>query len=303
MTVNPMRPHVELIDERDLLWHVAELPHSEGEARQQNLSYDEEDGSASLRVNFATDWRRGPGLHAAQTEWFVLEGRVQFGDHTLHKGGYWCAPKGVASPEIRASAGTRILLFREFGDWGFTPGAASDADAELPLVVKDSEAMEWFDVVDPENGSPMNFERGGTPVPGLYIKLLYRDPRTGFYTRLIKAKPGWREHPLAHHPVFEEAYCLDGDFDYNYGLMTPGQYFFRPAGIRHGDFTAGEKDGCTWILRCDGDLVDWYTDNARVEMKGDPVNWGEGFPDTDAPVFVQPVRSRSVGPWKDPSYQ
>ena len=64
---------------------------------------------------------------------------------------------------------------------------------------------------------------------------------TGFYTRLIKAKPGWREHPLAHHPVYEEAYCLEGDFDYNFGLMTPGQYFFRPAGVRHGDFTAGEK--------------------------------------------------------------
>ena len=61
--------------------------------------------------------------------------------------------------------------------------------------------------------------------------------------------------------------------------MTRGQYFFRPAGVRHGDFTAGEKEGCTWILRCDGDLVDWYTDNACVEMKGDPVNWGDDYPE------------------------
>ncbi len=96
-----MRPHVELIDEQDLLWHMAELPHGEGEARQQNLCYDEENGAASLRVNFDTDWRRGPGLHAAQTEWFVLEGSVQFGDRTLGKGGYWCAPKGT---EPRKSA-------------------------------------------------------------------------------------------------------------------------------------------------------------------------------------------------------
>jgi len=163
--------------------------------------------------------------------------------------------------------------------------------------------MDWYDVIDPENGSPMDFSRGGTPVPGLYIKLLWRDPETGFYTRLIKAKPGWREHPLAHHPVFEEAYCLDGEFDYNFGTMTPGQYFFRPAGVRHGDFTAGEKDGCTWILRCDGDLVDWYTENASVEMKGDPVNWGDDYPGTEPPVFIQPVRSRSIGPWKNPAYQ
>ena len=163
--------------------------------------------------------------------------------------------------------------------------------------------MEWFDVEDPVNGSPMDFERGGTPVPGLYIKLLWRDPKTGFYTRLIKAKPGWREHPLAHHPVFEESYCLEGEFDYNFGFMTPGQYFFRPAGVRHGDFTAGEKEGCTWILRCDGDLVDWYTENASVEMKGDPVNWGENFPGSEPPEYIQPVRSRSIGPWKNPRYQ
>ena len=298
-----MRPHVELVDEQDLLWHVAELPHGNGEARQRNLCYDEENGAASLSIEFLTDWSRAAGQHAAQTEWFILSGEVKLGDTILREGGYWCAPRGVPAPRIEVKAGTRVLLFREYADWGFTPADQDTTETDARIVVKDSEAMDWFDVQDPENGSPMDFDRGGTPVPGLYIKLLWRDPETGFYTRLIKAKPGWREHPLAHHPVFEEAYCLAGEFDYNYGFMTPGQYFFRPAGVRHGDFTAGEKDGCTWILRCDGDLVDWYTENARVEMKGDPVNWGEGFPQSEPPEHIQPVRSRSVGPWKDPSYQ
>ena len=298
-----MRPHVELVDEKDLLWHMAELPHGSGEARQRNLSYDEENGAASLLVEFLTDWQRDAGLHQAQTEWFVLEGQVTIGDHVLGKSGYWCAPRGVTTPAVQAIAGTKILLFREYGDWEFTPSTSDTGIDEDRLVVHDSEAMEWFDVVDPDNGSPMDFERGGTPVPGLFIKLLWRDPETGFYTRLIKAKPGWREHPLAHHPVFEEAYCLEGEFDYNFGTMTPGQYFFRPAGVRHGDFTAGEKDGCVWILRCDGDLVDWYTENASMEMKGDPVNWGDEYPGSEPPVYIQPVRSRSIGPWKNPAYQ
>ncbi len=295
-----MRPHVELIDEKDLLWHPAELPHAQGEARQRNLSYDEEDGSASLKVEFLTDWRRPAGVQAAQTEWFVLTGSVRIGRHELGEGGYWCAPRGTATPAIEVAEGTEILLFREYADWRFTPADTGDDEH---LVVRHSREMEWFDVEDPDNGSPMDFERGGTPVPGLFIKLLYRDPETGFYTRLIKAKPGWREHPLAHHPVYEEAYCLDGEFDYNFGVMKPGQYFFRPAGVRHGDFTAGEKDGCTWILRCDGDLVDWYTENASVEMKGTPVNWGEAYPGSEPPASLQPVRSRSAGPWKNPAYQ
>ena len=298
-----MRPHVELIDENDLLWHIAELPHGSGEARQRNLCYDEENGAASLSLEFVTDWQRGAGQHAAQTEWYVLEGRITVGSIELGKGGYLCAPRGTSVPPMTADAGTRVLMFREYANWEFTPAGNGAEVTTDDLVIRDSEAMDWFDVQHPDNGSPMDFDRGGTPVPGLYTKLLWRDPETGFYTRLIKAKPGWREHPLAHHPVYEEAYCLDGEFDYNFGRMLPGQYFFRPAGVRHGDFTAGEEDGCTWLLRCDGDLVDWYTENASIEMKGDPVNWGDEYPGSEPPVHIQPVRSRSTGEWKDPTYQ
>ncbi|WGL16299.1 DUF4437 domain-containing protein [Microbulbifer bruguierae] len=295
-----MRPHVELIDEKDLIFHTAELMGGTGTARQRNLSYDEEDGSASLKVHFDTDWSRPAGIHTAQTEWYVLEGEVKIGDEVLKEGGYWCTPKGVLCPPLEAKAGTVILLFREYGDWQFTE-ADKNADFVRPdqeLVIKRSNEMDWIDVVD---GSPMRFDLGGTPVPGLYIKMLYRDKETGFYTRLIKAKPNWREHPLAHHPVFEEAYTLEGSFNFNFGEMEPGTYFFRPALVRHGDFTAG-PEGTVWILRCDGDLVDWYTDNARMEMHGDPVNWGPEYPHTEAPVPLQPVRSRSIGPMKDPYY-
>jgi len=300
-----MRPHVEFIDEKDLLWHVAELPHGVGEAKQRNLCYDEEVGSASLRVDFDTDWTRPSGLHAGITEWFVLEGEVTIGDEVLGEGGYWCVPKGVLCPALSVKAGTKIMLYREYCNWEFTPSDKPDNPSPTndQVVIMRSKEMDWYDVVDPDHGSPMNFDRGGTPVPGLFIKLLYRDPDTGFYTRLIKAKPDWREHPLAHHPVFEEAYLLDGVFHYNYGSIYPGGYFFRPAGVRHGDFLSDEKEGFTMLLRCDGDLVDWYTDNAKVVMQGDPVNWGEGFPESEPPVMIEPIRSKSAGKWKDPTYQ
>ncbi len=51
-----MRPHVELIQESDLCWHPAELPGGDGKVRQRNLSYDEEDGSASTRLIFDSAW-------------------------------------------------------------------------------------------------------------------------------------------------------------------------------------------------------------------------------------------------------
>ncbi len=298
-----MRPHVELIDEKDLIWHMAELPHGAGQARQRNLNYCEEKGEASLAVEFETDWSRPAGVHAAQTEWFVLQGEVEIGDDVLVKDDYFMAPVGALTPALKVKAGTRVLLFREFGDWGFTPAGTSSAqsDPQQSLVVKRASQLDWFEVTDPVNGSPMDFSRGGTPVPGLYIKLLHHNPVTGFYTRLIRAKPNWAEHPLAHHPCYEEAYCLEGSFDYNYGSMWPGTYFFRPAGVRHGDFTAG-PEGTTWLLRCDGRLVDWYTEEARVEMHGKALNWGPDYPGSEPPVLLQPTRSRSIGPMKDPSY-
>lgn len=300
-----MRPHVEIIDEKDLIWHIAEFPHATGEARQRNLNYCEEKGEASLSVEFLTDWSRPAGVHAAQTEWYVLEGELQLGEETLVEGDYWIAPQGILTPAIKVKAGTKILLFREYADWQFEV-----RDSNLPtakphheLIIKRTNQMEWYDVTDPVNGSPMDFESGGTPVPGLSIKLLFHDKETGFYTRLIKAKPGWKEHPLAHHPCYEEAYCLDGEFEFNYGKMWKGTYFFRPALVRHGDFVAGEQTGTTWILRCDGRLVDWYTENARVEMLGDPLNWGPDYPNSQDPVLLQPVRSRSIGDWKNRNYQ
>jgi len=297
-----MRPHVEIIDENDYIWHAAEFVHADGTARQKHLAYDEEDGSVSAKVRFDTAWHRPAGVHHAETEWYVLSGEVVIGTERLGPGGYWMAPTGVLTPAVSVAPGTEILFFREYGDWGFdvTDRDRATVRDDQVLVVRHSAQEEWLPV---EIGSPMRFDLGGTPVPGLFIKMLHRDALTGFYTRLIKAKGGWREHPLAHHPVYEEAYCLEGGFDYNFGSMWPGTYFFRPALIRHGDFTAAEETGCTWLLRCDGDLVDWYTTEASIEMHGNPVNWGPDLPHTVAPVLPQPVRSRSIGEMPDRSYQ
>lgn len=298
-----MRPHVEIVDEKDLIWHVGEFPHATGDARQRHLAYDEEDGSLSAVVEFTSDWSRPAGVHHAETEWFVLEGRVLLGDAELTEGGYWMAPTGVWTPALQVDAGTRILFFREYGDWAFEPSDGGDWDTvreDQVLVVHHSAQEEWLPV---EIGSPMRFDLGGTPQPGLFIKMLHRDAVSGFYTRLIKAKPGWVEHPLAHHPCYEEAYCLEGGFHYNFGSMWPGTYFFRPALVRHGDFTSDEVEGCTWLVRCDGDLVDWYTEDARIEMHGTPTNWGEELPHTLPPVLPQPVRSRSIGDMADRAYQ
>ncbi|HEX9710963.1 MAG TPA: DUF4437 domain-containing protein [Actinomycetota bacterium] len=278
-----MRPHVELIHEDDYIWHAAELPRSEGRARQRNLSLDEEDGSASTSVVFDAAFDREAGYHMADTEWYVLEGEIAIGDQVLGKGGYLHAPKGMVVPRTQAKEGTRILLYREYGDWGFEPTTRrADWASEQDLTVLDTEATPWEAVDKPG------------PKPGLMIKMLHRNPDTGFYSRLIWAKPGWDDHRLAHHPCYEEAYTIWGSMVYNFGDLTPGTYFFRPAWMKHGHFISHEPDGCAWLIRSDGDLINYYTTNERVIVEGTAENYdGE----TQGPTLTEPVRSKSMGAW------
>jgi hypothetical protein len=260
-----MRPHVELIHEADYVWHAAELPGGEGRASERRLSVDEEDGSSSLRVDFHTDWGRGPGIHHGDTEYYVLEGEIDYGGRKIGKGGYVYAPKGVPVDYIKIAEGSQLLHYREYGDAGFDPvdnlaGATPWAEAREEVIVIDSEAMNWDAVPNPG------------PMPGLYIKYLHVDPVTGFYTRLVHAEQGWADHRLAHHPCYEEAYTTQGHMEYNFGTLDLGTYFFRPARVKHGHFTTMEG-GATWLLRSDGELRNWYTQNEWVRWGGEGVNY------------------------------
>jgi hypothetical protein len=262
-----MRPHVELIQEDDYVWHGAELVTGEGRASERRLSVDEEDGSSSLRVDFHTDWGRGPGIHHANTEYHILEGSMTYGGKRYGKGAYLYAPQGVTTDAVTFAEGTRILHYREYGDAGFdavdsakAPGWSS---AREKVILLDTEAMN-FDAV-PNPG----------PMPGLFIKYLHVDPVTGFYTRLVHAQEGWADHRLAHHPCYEEAYTTQGHMEYNFGTLDLGTYFFRPARVKHGHFTSMEG-GATWLLRSDGELQNWYTQNEWVRWGGEAINYGPG---------------------------
>jgi hypothetical protein len=296
-----MRPHVELIQQADLCWHEAELPRGNGKARQRNMSYDEEDGSASTLVQFDSAWSRPAGYHHADTEWYITRGEMRLGDRRLIKGNYWRAPAGLRVPAITVKAGTEILLFREYGDWGFTSsaknrskfvkrGANTLSREPGELTVVDVARLEWL---------PNIYE--GDTQRYLKLKMLYHDPapkddpRRGFLTMVCWAPPGWSDSRLVHHPVFEENYTLEGRLDYNFGPLGEGTYFFRPALVKHGHFIAGEEKGFMGIFRLDGSLVNWITVEERVIVEGRALNYD---PVKQGPLMAGiPVRSRSVGEW------
>jgi len=171
-----MRPHVELIDQDDLVWHKAELHLGEGGVMQRNLCYDEENGAASTKLFFRTAWNRPAGFHEADTEWYVLKGQVKLGEQLLGPGCYFRAPAGLWVPAISVAEGTEVLLFREYGDWGFSKSGKSrpgfvaqggNTASESPgsLTVVDAGKMEWMPNI--YEGDCQRF---------LKLKMLYHDP-------------------------------------------------------------------------------------------------------------------------------
>jgi hypothetical protein len=230
-----------------------------------------------------------------------MQGTIKVGDRMLGKGGYFRAPAGLRVPEMSVQEGTEVLVFREYGDWGFSVSEKNRSDfvsrggntgsgepGEMTLV--DTARMEWMPNV--YEGDTQRF---------LKLKVLYHDPapeddnNKGFVTMLAWAPPGWSDNRMVHHPVFEEAYSLGGHLDYNFGKLDTGTYFFRPAKVKHGHFVAGEERGWAGFFRLDGSLINWITTEEQVIIQGNNVNYDL---DTEAPLIAGiPVRSKTAGDW------
>lgn len=270
------RAHVECIHVDDLAWSPAALPGSQGVARQKILSMDWETKAASIYMQFEAGWQRPRGYHHADTEYYVVEGELKVEARVLYPGCYFRAPKYLAVGPLSSENGCTLLYYRE-GPAGYAISERSMGKIDAAATFVDTNEMEWDEI----------FVDG--PPTGLKIKLLFLDPVTKAYSRLIRAEPGWVDHRLAHHPCMEEAFTLAGDMEYNFGPLQPGTYFYRPPRIKHGHFIAGPQ-GTVWLIRTDGELVNLYT-----SPEGEPENYD---PHSDlAPVQAEPVRTKSVGEW------
>jgi hypothetical protein len=86
--------------------------------------------------------------------------------------------------------------------------------------------------------------------PGAGRKLLFEDPVTRDTTWLLGTLPlRWAERSEMHTTI-EEMYLIAGEVHGNRGLMTPGAYFWRPAGVPHGPY--GTLTGNLYFFRSKG---------------------------------------------------
>ena len=109
------------------------------------------------------------------------------------------------------------------------------------IVGLDVDAMEW---------APLG-------PPGLYSKLLSRDPDTGARTALQRMDPahGYQAPTVAHfHTTYEEILGIDGRFSFDSRLwIVPGSYVFHPPRTVHG-FKSAVPQESLFLSRIGRDL-------------------------------------------------
>ncbi len=76
--------------------------------------------------------------------------------------------------------------------------------------------------------------------PGMWERVLARDPDTGSYTRLVKADPQLVVDEVRVHDFWEESYILEGSFEENGTVYGPGTFVCNPPGYKHGPYTTSE---------------------------------------------------------------
>ena len=70
------------------------------------------------------------------------------------------------------------------------------------------------------------------PVPGLRMKVLYKDNEAKEAMVLVEAKPG-ATIPEHVHGGVEWAFVLEGSMEDDEGVVSAGNFVYRPAGSRH----------------------------------------------------------------------
>jgi anti-sigma factor ChrR (cupin superfamily) len=82
-------------------------------------------------------------------------------------------------------------------------------------------------------------------IPGIQFCILHRDRSRNLQTCLVKAAAGAElpEHP---HPVAEECYVLEGDFESHGTTLLAGDYMRAPAGLDHP--ASRTRSGCLLLV-------------------------------------------------------
>jgi Domain of unknown function (DUF4437) len=229
------RSWVEFVQSQKIAWTEDEGWGGAPGVAVRILSRDSQTGAASLILRFPAGWSAAAAALDCDEEFLVLDGAIEIGGTTFGPLGFAHIPAGYDAGARSTKHGAVVLSFFErVPQRG--PGAPYDK-ARLALT-PDAMKVPYTGNFHPEFP------------PGAGRKLLYTDPVSGDTSWILGTLPlRWAERAEIH-PTVEEMYLLSGEVHGNRGVMRPGAYFWRPAGVPHGPY--GTLTGNLYFFRTKG---------------------------------------------------
>jgi anti-sigma factor ChrR (cupin superfamily) len=89
----------------------------------------------------------------------------------------------------------------------------------------------------------MTWKAGG--LPGVFLKILFKDTRRGYTTAMVRMTPG-TYYPSHRHAGVEELYLLEGDLCLDDLAMQAGDYCRGEAGSVHKEIVT--RNGCMFVV-------------------------------------------------------
>lgn len=251
------RAHVEFIQTQVLPWERMMAGAGRDGIEAKLMSHDPETGACTAILRYPEGWQGPAGYLAADEEFFVIEGGLEIGDTAYGTHAYAYLPAGFDRGPMRSAKGAAVLTF--FEGWPLAhPGRAPQGmmDARKLIAHIDTYVAPW--------GEPLGDKLLRSTVK---YKWLRQDPDNGEQTWISTAPPGYRhegfESPMETHPYVEEMFMLAGELCGNTGRMTPGAYFWRPPGIRHGPYETRLGNFCFFRFKGGPITINWSKDKIR----------------------------------------
>lgn len=265
------RPWIEYVQSQNLPWVSDDLWGVRPGVSAKILSFDRDDGAASLLVSYPPGWRlEREGALIADEEFLILHGALSIGTQRYMDKAYAHLPAGYPRAAMASEGGAVVLTF-----FSGLPGwiAPRTYDPARLVAHLDAFAVPYTGKFHPEFP------------PGAGRKTLYEDPVSHDQSWILGTLPmRWAERAEVH-PVVEEMYLLSGESHGNRGVMRPGAYFWRPPQIPHGPY--GTLSGNLYFFRTKGGpLSTHYVDSPR------PFRWWPDY-DPELPESLRDARGEA----------
>ncbi|MBI2221980.1 MAG: DUF4437 domain-containing protein [Acidobacteria bacterium] len=246
------RPHIEPLVDTDVPRRSLPMPGWKSGVQVRTLSLDPVNGACTQIVEFGGGFRQPAGFSTSEWELFVLDGTLHVGDEVLRKDHYLFVPAGHRVGAISTREGCRAIWFfnDHYPDWVAAEGHRDrSVDTALFTSVNANDTVRWTT----PSFAPQT-------EPGIFIKLLRLDEKTGAFTGLYNMCPGFWQDNVSFHDCMEEAYHIWGEsWMLQFGYLPTGGYFYRPPYINHGPFRC--EYGTYAIFRTDSWLVNHFNWN------------------------------------------